>query len=194
MEMQIQARNTRLSDATKAYLTKKLERIESKLKSPVDAHVVIAEEKTRSQQDRFVVEVTLRCNGTLLRGQQRAPSVQVAIDALTTTLDRRVAQFKSTFYRSEAAKRGGNAKSIREIEAPEPDEGDEDADEEFASMGKVVRSKRFEMKPMSVEEAAIQMEMLDHSFFLFQNTDTGIYNVLYRRSDGDYGLIEPEQS
>lgn len=193
MEMQIQARNTRLSDDTKAYLTKKLERIESRLKSPVDAHVVVAEEKTRSQQDRFVVEVTLRCNGTLLRGQQRAPSVQVAVDALATTLDRRVAQFKSTFYRSEAAKRGGDAKSIREIEAPVPEE-EEEVDEEFASIGTVVRSKRFAMKPMSVEEAAIQMEMLDHSFFLFQHTVTGVYNVLYRRSDGDYGLIEPEQS
>lgn len=191
MEMQIQVRNTRLSEDTRAYLIKKLERVGSRLKSPVDAHVVVSEEKTRSQQDRFIVEVTLRCNGKLLRGQVRAPSVQVAVDSLATTLDRRVAQFKSTFYRSEAAKRTNNAKSIREIEAPEPVEEPEE-DEELASIGRVVRSKRFEMKPMSVEEAAIQMEMLDHSFFLFQNSSTGIHNVLYRRSDGDYGLIEPE--
>ena len=192
MEMQIQARNTRLSEGTRDYLTKKLERIEGRLKLPVDAHVVVSEEKTRSQQDRFVVEVTLRCNGTLLRGQERAVSVQAAADSLATTLDRRVAQFKSKFYRSQAAKRTSDAKSIREIEAPEPVEADEEEEGEELAIGHVVRSKRFAMKPMSVEEAATQMEMLDHSFFLFQNAATGTHNVLYRRSDGDYGLIEPE--
>ena len=192
MEMQIQARNTRLSQDTRAYLTKKLERIEGRLKLPVDAYVVVSEEKTRSRQDRFVVEVTLRCNGTLLRGQERAASVQAAVDSLATTLDRRVAQFKSKFYRSEAAKRSGEARSIRDIEAPASEEEPE-AEEELAPLGRVVRSKRFPMKPMSVEEAAIQMEMLDHAFFLFHNAATGIYNVLYRRSDGDYGLIEPEE-
>lgn len=140
MEMQIQARNTRLSEDTRANLIKKLERVESKLKSPVDAHVVVSEEKTRSQQDRFVVEVTLRCNGKLLRGQVRAPSVQVAVDALVTTPDRRVAHFKSTFYRSEAANRTNDAKSIREIETPEPVEEPEEG-EELASIGRVVRSK-----------------------------------------------------
>jgi len=86
------------------------------------------------------VEVTLRCNGKLLRGQVRAPSVQVAVDALVTTPDRRVAHFKSTFYRSEAANRTNDAKSIREIEAPEPVEEPEE-DEELASIGRVVRSK-----------------------------------------------------
>jgi putative sigma-54 modulation protein len=193
MEMQIQARNTRLSDGTRDYLTKKLERIEGRLKFPVDAHVVVSEEKTRSHQDRFVVEVTLRCNGTLLRGQERAVSVQAAVDSLSTKLDRRVAQFKSKFYRSAAAKRTSEPKSIREIEAPEPDDSEEE-DEDEVAMGRVVRSKQFAMKPMSVEEAAIQMEMLDHAFFLFENAGTGVHNVLYRRSDGDYGLIEPEKS
>jgi len=189
MEMQIQARNTRLSQDTRAYLTKKLERIGGRLKLPVDAHVVVSQEKTRSRKDRFVVEVTLRCNGTLLRGQERAASVQAAVDSLSTTLDRRVEQFKSKFYRSGAAKRSGEARSIRGIEAPA---SEEEPEEEFAPLGRVVRSKRFPMKPMSVEEAAIQMEMLDHAFFLFHNAATGIYNVLYRRSDGDYGLIEPD--
>ena len=58
--------------------------------------------------------------------------------------------------------------------------------------GKVVRAKRFAMKPMSVEEAVVQMELVDHAFFLFKNDATGDHNVLYRRNDGDYGLIEPE--
>ncbi len=191
MEMQIQSRNHRLSPTVRDYLTKKLERIEGRVNLPVDAHVVVSEEKTRSQQDRILVEVTLRCNGTLLRGQRRAPTVQAAVDALADTLDRRVAHFKSRAYRSEAAKRHGDVNSIRELEAPEADAPVDDDDEELP-FGKVVRAKRFAMKPMSVEEAVVQMELVDHAFYLFMNDATGDHNVLYRRNDGDYGLIEPE--
>ena len=193
MEMQIQARNHRLSDSSRDYLTRKLERIEGRVNLPVDAHVVVSEEKTRSQQDRIVVEVTLRCNGTLLRGQRRAPSVRAAVDALADTLDRRVAHFKSRAYRSEAAHRHGNVTSIREMEDPGAPEPDEDEPEEM-ELGRVVRSKRFPMKPMSVEEAVVQIELLDHAFYLFHNAATGDHNVLYRRNDGDYGLIEPEEA
>ena len=191
MEMQIQSRNHRLTANARDYLTRKLERIEGRVNLPIDAHVVVSEEKTRSQQDRIVVEVTLRCNGTLLRGQRRAPSVRAAVDALADTLDRRVAHFKSRAYRSEAAKRHGNIHSIREMEDPGAPEPDEDEPEE---LGRVVRSKRFPMKPMSVEEAVVQMELLDHAFYLFHNSATGAHNVLYRRNDGDYGLIEPEEA
>ena len=193
MEMQIQARNHRLSESSRDYLTRKLERIEGRVNLPVDAHVVVSEEKTRSQQDRIVVEVTLRCNGTLLRGQRRAPSVRAAVDALADTLDRRVAHFKSRAYRSEAAHRHGNVTSIREMEDPGAPEPDEDEPEEM-ELGRVVRSKRFPMKPMSVEEAVVQLELLDHAFYLFHNAATGAHNVLYRRNDGDYGLIEPEEA
>lgn len=193
MEMQIQARNHRLSQGTRDYLTRKLERIEGRVNLPVDAHVVVSEEQTRSQQDRILVEVTLRCNGTLLRGQRRAPTVQAAVDALADTLDRRVAHFKSRAYRSEAAHRHGDIHSIRELEAPPVDEPDEDEPEEL-ELGRVVRSKRFAMKPMSVDEAVLEMELLEHSFYLFHNAATGDHNVLYRRNDGDYGLIEPVEA
>lgn len=190
MEIQLQARNHRLSQGTRDYLERKLARIEGRVNLPIDAHVVVSEEQTRSQQDRIVVEVTLRCNGTLLRGQRRAPTVQAAVDALADTLDRRVVHFKSRAYRSEAAKRHGDVHSIRELETPDVPASDEEEPEELP-LGRVVRSKRFSMKPMSVEEAVVQMELLDHSFYLFHNAATGAHNVLYRRNDGDYGLIEP---
>lgn len=194
MEMQIQSRNHRLTPSARDYLTRKLERIEGRVNLPVDAHVVVSEERTRSQQDRIVVEVTLRCNGTLLRGQRRAPSVRAAVDALADTLDRRVAHFKSRAYRSEAAKRHGDAHSIREMEALDAAPPAEDDGDEEMPLGRVVRAKRFAMKPMSVEEAAVQLELLDHAFYLFHNAATGAHNVLYRRNDGDYGLIEPEEA
>ena len=194
MEMQIQARNHRLSPSARDYLTRKLERIEGRVNLPVDAHVVVSEEKTRSQQDRIVVEVTLRCNGTLLRGQRRAATVQAAVDALADTLDRRVAHFKGRVYRSEAAKRPGDVHSIRELEAPLDSAAPEDEDAEETMLGRVVRAKRFPMKPMSVEDAVVELELLDHAFYLFQNAATGVHNVLYRRSDGNLGLIEPEEA
>ena len=86
---------------------------------------------------------------------------------------------------SEAAKRHGDIHSIRELEAPEADAPVDD-DEELP-FGKVVRAKRFAMKPMSVEEAVVQMELVDHALYLFMNDATGDHNVLYRRNDGDYG-------
>ena len=193
MEIQLQARNHRLSQGTRDYLARKLARIEGRVNLPIDAHVVVSEEKTRSQQDRIVVEVTLRCNDTLLRGQRRAPTVQAAVDALADTLDRRVVHFKSRAYRSEAAKRHGDAHSIRELESPDTPEPDEKEPEDLP-LGRVVRSKSFPIKPMSVEEAVVQMELLDHSFYLFHNAATGAHNVLYRRNDGDYGLIEPTEA
>ena len=71
-------------------------------------------------------------------------------------------------------------------------QGEGDGQPQGSPFGKVVRAKRFAMKPMSVEEAVVQMELVDHAFFLFMNDATGDHNVLYRRNDGDYGLIEPE--
>ncbi len=193
MELQIQGRNVEISDDIRAYVTRKIERTERRLNLPMEAHVVISHENTRSQLHRMVMEATLTCAGAVLRGEERAASVKVAVDALSDTLDRRVAQFKSRLYRSEAARRHGGVGSIREMESAvrESSEGSDGEPEEDLTLGRVVRTKSFSMKPMAVDEAATQMELLGHTFFFFLNGDSGAANVLYRRWDGDYGLIEP---
>ena len=194
MDVTIQARNIEVSDGVRSYVTRKIERAQRRLNMPMAAHVVIARAGSRAADHRMVVEATVSCDGKVLRGEERGPTIQAAADALADTLDRRVAHFKARFYRSKAGKREGQSMNIRELEAAAQDaqaEGDEDGDEEEMAFGRVVRTKRFAMKPTSVEEAATQMELLGHAFFFFVNDTTEAPSVLYRRRDGDYGLIEP---
>jgi ribosomal subunit interface protein len=88
------------------------ERTERHMSLPMEAHVVVSRQSTRSQQDRMAVEATLTCAGMVLRGEERAPTIRAGVDALSDTLNRRVAQFKARLYRSEAARKHGRAGSI----------------------------------------------------------------------------------
>ena len=95
MDLQIQGRNIDMSDDDRVYVAWKIERTERHTNLPMEAHVVVSKQSTRSQQDRMTVEATLTCAGLVLRGLERAPTLQAAVDALSDTLDRRVAQFKA---------------------------------------------------------------------------------------------------
>ena len=108
------------------------------------------------------------------------------VDGVTDIIDRQIRRFKIKVYRSGQARKG--VKEQPAIDTSVDLAGEEAMEEK----GQLVRTKRFAMEPMSVEDAILQMEMLDHSFFLFFNMDSSKYNVAYRRQDGDYGLIEPE--
>ena len=110
------------------------------------------------------------------------------MDAAVDAMDNRIKGYRGRLYRSEQARKAGQGASIRRppIESPEMEESDD------SSEGQVVRTKRFPMKPMTVEEAIEEMRNLGHSFFLFNNSASELYNVVYRRRSGGYGLIEPE--
>ena len=135
--------------------------------------------------------MTLTAGAHTLRGQERGANIYTAIDAVANVLDRQIRRHKGKFYRTEQAKRSGAAGSIRPIDGPAGPLEAVEADEEMADQGKVVRTKRFAMAPMAVEDALDQMEMLSHDFFLFFNIESNQYGVVYRRTDGDFGLIEP---
>ena len=120
--------------------------------------------------------------GSVIRSEERASSARAAIDAAAHAIDCRVQRLKSRMYRSERAKHSGVSIRFDRPEGAQPFEED----------GRVVRVKRFPMKPMTVEEAIFQIDMLGHDFFLFLSTDDQQYNLLYRRTDGDYGLIIPD--
>ena len=113
-----------------------------------------------------------------------------AIDAVIDVMDRRIGRFKGKVYRSEQTRRADNADpargSERRVEGPKQVEVGEDQTPVF------VRTERFPMKPMALEDAITEMELLSHSFFFFYNIDTEEYNVVYRRDEGDYSVIEPE--
>ena len=130
--------------------------------------------------------MTLSVGGYTLRGQDAGANVFAAVYRVTDIIDRQIRRFKIKVYRSGQARKG--VKEQPAIDTSVDLAGEEAMEEK----GQLVRTKRFAMEPMSVEDAILQMEMLDHSFFLFFNMDSSGYNVAYRRQDGDYGLIEPE--
>ena len=187
MELTIQGQHIDVDDATRGYVQRKLTRVGRHISHTMKAAVHLDHQQTRRVDQRYCAQVTLDVNGSVLRSQERGLTAQAAIDAATDSLDRRLRRLKARLYRSERGKRTGES-----IRFDEPEERREaDAAEEEAE-GAVVRTKRFPMKPMTVEEAAFEMENLGHSFFLFLNSEERTYGLLYKRGDGGYGLIFPE--
>ena len=166
-----------LNDSVKAYAEKKIGKLDKYFRSEPDATVTFSVEK----KNRCVVEVMLRSpDGTMFRAVAEDPDgdMRGAIDSCETQIDRKIRKNKTRL-----------AKNLREgsIKTELPEEFDVQEERDFD----VVRTKRFAVKPMSVEEAILQMNMLGHSFFVFQNADNGTINIVYRRVDDDYALLEP---
>lgn len=191
MELFIASKNLEINQQARAYIEKKLAPLARHLKTIDQAKVEVRRERTRSAQDNVVIQATLSMNNTLLRAEERAATVNAAVDMVARALGRQVMRYKERHFTNLVARKGGPDTSIR---APEAISDGPDQEEEAvtAPSGKLVRVKRFPMKPLTVEEAAEQMELLGHDFFFFVNADDQQYNVLYRRKDGDYGVIEPE--
>lgn len=195
MDIKIYAKNLDLNTESEEYIHKRFSRLERHLKSVSDAKLEISRTAARSQPNRITAQLTLKTGGATLRGQEAGQNLFAAIDAVTDVMDRQIKRYKGKVYRSSKAKKAArNQDAVVEAQLPAPDEDTEDDDESLTSFGKVVRTKRFPMKPMTVDDAVSEMELLSHDFFLFRNTDSNEYNVVYRRHDGDYGIIEPELS
>ena len=193
MDLNIQGRNIEITRSMKEHVAAKLASLDRHLPSITRAEVEMSSESTRSQQDRVVVQVSLSVGGELLRAQRRAANARAAVNAAAEALDRQVNRWKSQNYRSERlARNAPDADLVRDSMAA----GEEllpDDDASVVSTGDLVRIKRFDMEPMTVEEAALQMQYLDHSFYMFLDAETGRYGVLYRRADANYGLIQPTE-
>ncbi len=195
MDVKIYAKNLDLNAETEAYIHKRFSRLERHLKSISDAKLEVSKTAARAQPDRITAQLTLKTGGTTLRGQETGLNLFAAIDAVTDIMDRQIRRYKGKVYRSSKAKKTARIQdAIVEAQLPAQDDDAEDEEESSTDFGKVVRTKRFPMKPMTVDDAVFEMELLSHDFFLFRNTDTNEYNVVYRRHDGDYGIIEPELS
>jgi putative sigma-54 modulation protein len=174
----ISGKNIQVSERLKDYTEKKIGKLDKYLPSLTEAHVEFALEKTKNLAQSQVVQVTLRSNGTLLRGEERSAEFNSAVDTVMEKMLRQIERYKGKHYRGHGhGERTSEAVEVGEEEMTEP---------------RVVRVKRFRTPPMTDEEAIEQMELLGHTFFIFQNRERGALNVLYRRNDGTYGLIEPE--
>jgi putative sigma-54 modulation protein len=160
-----------------------LGKIDRYLPNILSFEVVATEEQTRSPDQRFIVQVTVNNNGTLLRGEERGPDLYTATDKVSEVMGRQIEHYKGKLpyskKRTTPSIRTNTAEVVAEVEV----------EEEPAP--RVVKTKRFDVKPMSLDEAVDQMELLGHDFFLFFNPDDNRMNLLYKRKDGNYGLIEP---
>ncbi len=180
MKLQIITKNNvEVSETMREYASKKIGKLNRYLPTIGEGKVEILEERTKLPEKRFAVQVTLDSKGTLIRAQEKANDLRTAIDRVMDALTSRIERYKGKLYDK------GRGISLARQEAVEETEGVE-------APKKVVKSKHFLVKPMPEDEAINQMELLGHDFFLFINADTDMVNLLYRRKDGNYGLIEPE--
>jgi len=185
VEVEISGRNMEVTDRINDYVTKKISRLDRFLPGIDEARVDLAYVKSaRSASDRQVAQITVRGKGYILRSEERADDIFAAVDAALEKMQRRIERYKGKHYRGR-----GDGKSAAEV-APQP----VIEEEESAELGPVVvRRKRFPLSPMDEFEAIEQMILLGHeNFFIFYNANTNAINVLYRRRDGNYGLIEPD--
>lgn len=175
MRMTLRGKNFQVSDALRQYAEKRLGKLEKFLGDNVEVQVNMSVSK-----ERHIVEVTVALDGYLLRGEEATGDMYSAIDLVLEKLERQIEKYRTKLakrVKNKAFKAWAEAVPLEEEEAAEP---------------QIVRTKRFPVKPMTVEEAILQMNLLGHNFFVFANAETEEVNVLYRRKDGHYGLIEPE--
>lgn len=189
MDVVWQARNLKLNEEVKKRIDRKLQGLGKKFQAIAKAEIEVTREHTRSRMDQVVTQVTLNGEGILLRSEERGPDVLTAVDSAMKSLDSRVRHLKGKLYRSEAAHRATRRSQALEDTRPpaEPPTEPEDLPEG------VVRVKRFVMMAMPVQEAISQMELLGHTFFFFEDSASGNHAVVYKRRDGKYALIEPEE-
>lgn len=201
MHVTVTGRNIDLTPALKDYLTEKLKRAQNHIDHPLDVSVCLKVAKNPSIPDSQTAEVTLKVNGTVIRGQESTENMYASIDLVADKIERQLRKYKTRY----------SAKSYKD-RLPEEGNGDESEFDEYEGYDealeqipksngratatqtrpKIVRSKRFPLKPMMPDEAASHMDLLGHDFFMFINSESGQVNTVYHRRDGNYGLIEPE--
>jgi putative sigma-54 modulation protein len=184
MDMQITGKNIEILPAVRDYITRKLGKVNRFLPNLISFEVVASEEKTRDPDQRFIVQATLDNKGTLIRGEERGQDIYTATDKVMEVLNRQIEHYKGK--QPYAKVRGTPSIRTNTAEATAAAEAEE-ADTE----PRIVKTKKFDVKPMGLEEAVDQMELLGHDFFLFIDPDDNRINLVYKRKDGNYGLIVP---
>jgi len=183
MEINITGRNMELTQRLDNYVQRKVARLDRYLPTIVTVRMDLSVENTRSAARRQVAQLTIRDErGVILRSEERAGDMFAAIDTVMDKMFRQIARYKG---KRRKARRGTLLEDWGlPLEA--------EAEFEDQEGGKVVRTKHFTLVPMMQEEAIEQMELLGHDFFVFFSAEENGVNVLYRRKDGDYGLLVPE--
>ena len=175
MQVNVIGRNIEVTDALKQYATEKFSRLDKYLPKAVQAVITLAVVK----KVHHIAEAVIKSNGVLIQASEETGEMYSAIDLLVEKIERRVRRYKEKLvdHKHHAARPG----------SPSGSQESNPADR----IPQIIRTKRFDLKPMQPEEAVMQMELLDKDFFIFSNIGSGQINVIYRRKDGNVGLIEP---
>ena len=192
MNLIIRTHHTKLLDEFHEHAETKLSRLERYLPRVGDVVVEVEYEETRAAAHRYAVQITAHSGGTILRGEERAGDPRAALDQAAEVLSRQARRHKKRLYGRHRTTDGKQISEPEPIAAGFDPDGDEEYDEYL--LGKIVRVKHFEAKPMSQEEALAQMDLLGHDFFLFLDAGTNEYALLYKRRDGDYGMLTPKRA
>ena len=193
MNITIQGRNLKVTDAIETYARKKVERFDRYLPNIVDARVDLNHEHTRRGEDLVAAQITIRHRrGAILRSEERTTGdILVAINGAVENMHRRIQRFKSKRIRKGRERYSATVDELNMAEAiPDAEEFVEDEVESAANQ--VVRRKEVPVPAMNEAEAVEQMELLGHAFFMFFNGETGSVNVLYKRDSGGYGVLVPK--
>ena len=183
MQVKVTGRHMTPSESTRAYAEEKFGRI-SKIHDagPIVAEVVLETKKNRSNPDRFVAEVTVRLKGHVVRAEEAAADMHSAIDLAAAKAETQMRKYKSRVVDRRAGKHPAT------VVRTAPGDGQLSEHEEAPV---VTRTKIVDAVPMSEEDAILQMELLGHDFFVYRSAETSEVNVLYRRTGGDFGVIQP---
>ncbi len=185
MRIEIAGRHMDVTDSLKAHVEERLEKIRDHFDKVIEAEVVLCVEK-----HRHIAEITLNANGIRIHGKESSDDMYTSIDAVIEKLDKQVRKFKDRINRYKPRKSKEQRQYHHNIIAYS--DIDEDIEAEESEGHRVVYREKLAMKPMSVEEAAMQLELSNDEFLVFSNADTMHVNVLYARDDGTFGLIEPQ--
>jgi putative sigma-54 modulation protein len=178
MEVSIHGRNLEITPRLQEYVEGKVSRLDRYLPDIGKIRVDLTVENTRSAADSQVAQFTVHSKRTILRAEERSDDIFASIDAVLDKLHRQIERFKGK--RQQRIRSAEVAVTVETEETEEP------------PAGEIVRVKRFEVWPMNPQEAIEQMELVGHDFFLFFNAEEAAINVVYRRQDGNYGLLQPE--
>jgi len=185
MNITITGRHMEMTDALKAYVDTGLHKLRHHFDRVIDADVVLMIEK-----NRHIAEINLHANGVRIHGKESSSDMYASVDAVLGKLDKQVRKFKDRINRHQprtAKEARGYEHQIIEFEAQE------EAEDAQARPGhRVILREKLPMKPMSVDEAAMQLELIEDDFLVFSNAETQQVNVIYARDDGTYGVVEPQ--
>jgi putative sigma-54 modulation protein len=186
VNLTVKGRNLVVTEAISAYAAEKIGRLGKYLAATSRCELEIWTEKNPSIADNQVVEATIFTKGPVIRAREASPDIRASIDLVFEKLERQVKKYRKKLVEHQAPDLGTFASEGFAL----PTEIEEV--EEEAPIPRIVKTKQFMVKPMTPEEAALQLELVGHDFFVFTNSETNETAVVYRRRDGNYGLIEAQ--